>query len=205
MESGDRQIHFGGRFMEEDFIAAWELIRRKNGVSTPRSVGIFFWIFAFLLGGLGAVTPSAGLLLFAGVLGVIGWFQFTHDRRAARRAKLSYETRGTFSSQGFEVHDPQASTQWKWSAIGLCFRKADLLVLATGSGILVFPRRFLASDQDWQDLQKLIETASPAPPASGLFTPLPPGTSRWRWYLKKTAWLVFWGAVIILLAYWMKD
>jgi hypothetical protein len=205
MESGERQIHFGGRYTEKDFIDAWELIRRKNGVSSPRSIGIFFWIFSFLLGGLGALTPSAGLLLFAGILGLIGWFQFTHDRRQARRGKLTYDTRGSFSSQGFETHDLQASTQWKWSAIELCFRKADLLVLVMGSGILVFPRRFLASDQDWQDFQKLIETASPARPASGLLTPLPPGTSRWRWYLKQTAWLVFWGAVIILLAYWMKS
>lgn len=206
MEPGNRQILFGGRLEEKDFFEALKLSRRRKGVSSPRSTGIFFLAIAAILVLLG-LSISPAWLLFAAGFGWFGWHHFTVDRRSWRLTRLDHEISGSFSPDGFEVNEPQASTQWKWSALGGYFLEDGLLVFQLGSGILVFPRRFFAAEQDWQEVGRLAQSASPAPPTTGLglLTPLPPGVSRWSFYLKKTAWLLFWIAVVFLLAYWKQD
>lgn len=95
-------------------------------------------------------------------------------------------------------------TCWKWPAVLRHFCSPTLLLLETGKRVyLIFPRHYFASDSDWKSLLTLVEDENPNAVRSGsMFTQLPPGENRLRWWLIRMAtWVAIFGLIVLLWSY----
>ncbi len=148
------QIHAQGHLTQKDMAKAFRLFRRAGQRSWKRVI-----IGCLAGGAFGVIGIFIGidylLALFVGF--VIGMFysviaiRLMMRRRLGRSSLLTDQIEYEINKDAIESRLPYSQSTYKWGAFSAVQDTPDLLVLVISeSSMLIFPRRFFATDADWQ-------------------------------------------------------
>lgn len=149
-----KEIHAEGQITPRDMKQAFRLLRRARRKAI-RSQSLFWTVdaaaAALLLFSKDYLALSLYAAFFAGVFAVA----ISLHLKAARRRKQSPLLQDTIeydiNDNVLETRQPLYATSTLWAAFLDVHDTPDLLILRISElQMLIFPRHFFASDQDWQ-------------------------------------------------------
>ena len=161
-------ITFQGQYDKDLFFKA---VRVANQPARNRN-GLLYFMLIVALGGLvvlikrlmdtGDWESNLIFILAAIILGGVSAFNLLRPHFAARKLwanpGVRRELRGQITNQGISYHLPEGKNEIPWSQFNRLCKTTGLVTLVRRDGLLViFPRRFFKSSNDWEKFVKLVD------------------------------------------------
>jgi hypothetical protein len=162
-------IKFRGRYQKGLFFTAVQLANRSRNSSRwvqPLMflftlVAIAVLVYRLVISGdiLGNAAYIA-VVMIAGGFVISNYLQtYLTARKLWANKNLQEELRGKVSNEGIDYNLKQGKNLIPWSRINRVRRMSNLSTLVTKDGLLlVFPRYFFSSDQDWKKFNDLLDS-----------------------------------------------
>ena len=172
------EIKFSGRYTERDFQKGMALMqwRGSKAIGIIATVLLLLQLLMVIFSAL--FTQGQILTLVAGTIwlflmlfflaGFFWWLPMFRARQLMKAPLFRGSITGSASDEALEIHSDVSEGRTRWDAF-VQYRMSDevILLYQNNSAASIIPRSFFASDEDWHDFGKLVQTIVPKKPRQG--------------------------------------